>query len=123
MGEEGTKFSFPDMDMDKLIELGNVEAFFNQNFFQKFQPSVSKQEINDVFLGVPESHYEPASRGSASWSVSWLISGFGKKIMAMFCSSHQFCHNRSRVRMASLQLDLALTFPIQETCSHLEIPG
>ena len=43
-----------------LIKLGNIEEFFNQNFFKKTANSRKSTTFHkDEFNGVPESHYEP----------------------------------------------------------------
>ena len=42
--------------------MGDIEKFFNENFFQK-TGSRSSNEVfkQDAFNGVPESHYEPTT--------------------------------------------------------------
>jgi len=41
--------------------MGDIEKFFNENFFKKVTPSekILKQE-SDVFNGSPEGDYEPS---------------------------------------------------------------
>lgn len=64
-GFDGPNFSFPDLDMDDIMKMGNIEEFFNENFFKKTRRRTStesyKNQKNDEFLGVPESHYEPTT--------------------------------------------------------------
>lgn len=47
-----------------LMKMGDVERFFNENFFQKSRINGGAFE-KDVFGGVPESHYEPSTK---SWN-------------------------------------------------------
>ena len=43
--------------------MGDIEKFFNENFFQKTSSARSTNEVfkKDKFNGVPESHYEPTT--------------------------------------------------------------
>ena len=43
--------------------MGDIEKFFNENFFQKTSSARSTNEVfkQDKFNGVPESHYEPTT--------------------------------------------------------------
>ena len=47
-----------------MMELGDIEKFFNENFFKKIPQSNAGQQIqrgktDDFMHGVPESAYEP----------------------------------------------------------------
>lgn len=57
-----------------MTRFGNVESFFNDNFFKKTRSntaaSIEKmKESNDIFLGVPESQYEP------NFTNGWALAG------------------------------------------------
>ena len=55
-----------------LTKLGNIEEFFNQNFFKKTRKSEPKERSypKDEFGGSPESDYEPSltSFQSEAWN-------------------------------------------------------
>ena len=44
-----------------LIKMGDIEKFFNENFFQKTGSRSNEVFKQDTFNGVPESHYEPTT--------------------------------------------------------------
>lgn len=46
------------------MKLGNIEEFFNKNFFKKTRRAGADSQFTqskDQFGGVPESHYEPTA--------------------------------------------------------------
>ena len=46
------------------MKLGNIEEFFNKNFFKKTRRVGGNSQAStngDQFGGVPESHYEPST--------------------------------------------------------------